>query len=209
MKWTNLALMAAIATFLVVERVDADTFSIAISPPASAALNLGSEIYPGDHALGLSAANESSQPSSAASGGVLGSMLYDDVSNMLSLDFGYGSAFGFNDLESDWNGGIHIHGDGTTTAQFPDPNTNAGVTVNLGPLHTSSGLRSGRVVGNVTLSDTQETWLLDNQLYLNIHTNDHPPGEIRGQLVAVPEPTTLGLISMLGLSLCALRRRLI
>jgi len=37
--------------------------------------------------------------------------------------------------------------------------------------------------------------LLDGQTYLNIHTVANPGGEIRGQLVAAPEPSTMVLLS--------------
>lgn len=39
------------------------------------------------------------------------------------------------------------------------------------------------------------TGLLNGQTYFNIHTNLFPGGEIRGQLVAVPEPATLLLLA--------------
>jgi CHRD domain/PEP-CTERM motif len=39
------------------------------------------------------------------------------------------------------------------------------------------------------------TGLLNGQAYFNIHTQQFPNGEIRGQLQAVPEPATLLLVS--------------
>jgi hypothetical protein len=39
------------------------------------------------------------------------------------------------------------------------------------------------------------TGLLNGQAYFNIHTQQFPNGEIRGQLQAVPEPATLLLLS--------------
>jgi hypothetical protein len=199
--------VAFVVLFVAWAQSFAATYPVALSPAASAALNLGTETYPGDHALGLSPQNESNMPASTASGDVLGGIMYDDVANLLTFDFGYGSAFGFSDLNSDWNGGVHIHGDGTNTAQFPSPNTNAGIIINLGPFHTAAGTRSGRVTGSVTLSATHEGWLLDNQLYVNVHTSNNPGGEIRGQLVpVVPEPGAVCLAVIAGLPLLVSRR---
>lgn len=52
------------------------------------------------------------------------------------------------------------------------------------------------------------TGLLNGQAYFNIHTQQFPGGEIRGQLQAVPEPATLLLLAsgMLGVA-GALRKR--
>jgi len=210
MKLTNwtVAFVVACATYWAADEASAVVYRVALSPPAGHALNLGSTTYSVDHAIGLSALNEGHQPPSNATGGVLGGITYDSSTNELFMDFGYGSAFGFLDLEGDFNGGIHIHGDGNDNALYPALNATAGIIAggDLAGIHTSSGLRSGRVTGAVTLNATQETWLFNNQLYVNVHSFLSPPGEIRGQLVIVPEPSSAMLLAM-GVGGFLLRRR--
>ena len=54
--------------------------------------------------------------------------------------------------------------------------------------------------------------LNSGNLYVNIHTVDHPPGEVRGQIEAVStsvnEPMTLGTVALGLLGLAGIRRRL-
>jgi hypothetical protein len=52
------------------------------------------------------------------------------------------------------------------------------VQVNIGE---ASGL-SSPVVGSAVLTAEQATYLLDEELYINIHTAANPNGEIRGQV---------------------------
>jgi hypothetical protein len=58
------------------------------------------------------------------------------------------------------------------------------------------------------ISDTTETNLLAGNLYLNIHSTLYRGGEIRGQLMPVPEPSTYALVGagLLG-GVILLRRR--
>lgn len=174
---------------LISTAASADTFRIDFSP-SGGGLNLGSNNFMGDHAFGLAAANETAQPASAATGEELGAgMSYDDVTNVLSFDFVYGSAFGFVDLESDFTA-VHFHAPGPIN--FPSANISAGVIHSLSAFHTPSGARSGRVTGTVVLTDGQETDLFDNKIYVNIHSVLIGAGEIRGQLIPVPCPASDG-----------------
>jgi hypothetical protein len=62
--------------------------------------------------------------------------------------------------------------------------------------------------GNGTTLAAQLTNLLSNRLYFNVHTTDHTGGEVRGQIILVPEPGTcmLGAIAIAAV-LGAARRR--
>ena len=71
---------------------------------------------------------------------------------------------------------------------------------------------NGGFSGDVTLSGAQATALLAGQLYINIHTSTNSGGEIRGQLTAVPEPSTsaaLLAVGALGLAVLCRRARLV
>lgn len=72
---------------------------------------------------------------------------------------------------------MHFHGPA-------DVNTATGVQE---PITVPSGAgTSGTVSGTVTLTEEQESDLLDGLWYYNIHTSNFPPGEIRGQVTAEP-----------------------
>jgi hypothetical protein len=52
--------------------------------------------------------------------------------------------------------------------------------------------------------------LLAGNLYFNVHTSDHGGGEIRGQILLIPEPTTVALLAcgLIGMARARVRRRL-
>lgn len=188
-------------SFLLVGTAFATPIPIDLSPLASAALNPTNYAL-GDHRLGITAPNAVAQPPSAATGGeIAGGIVFDDVSKLLTWNIGYGSDFGFIDLVGNFSV-AHIHG--PVAVQFPAANTGAGISIPLA--HTpGSSANTGSFIGSTTLTAGQESDLLNNLLYINIHSSFEPGGEIRGQLVpVVPEPSTLGL-ALIGLVL--LRRR--
>jgi hypothetical protein len=63
----------------------------------------------------------------------------------------------------------HIHGPAAVGA-------NAGVMVPLKPPLTSP------IKGTATLTDSQISDINAGQTYVNVHTKEHPAGEIRGQI---------------------------
>jgi len=114
-----------------------------------------------------SGAQEVPPVSTAAGGTITGN--YNSANNTLQFSIGW---TGLSGTVS----GIHFHG--------PAPvGTNAGIMIDLGPNITSNAA-TGAATGTITLTDAQETNLLNGQVYYNIHTAANPNGEIRGQVTA-------------------------
>jgi hypothetical protein len=156
----------------------------------------------GKGGIGLLSTNENTAVIGAfGSGGEVGAGIsYNDVSNELTINVAWGSANGFTDLSGNATAG-HVHGPNLSggAASFLQNATVAFPLDSGGTWNPSAS--AGGVTGRVlTLTDIQETQLLDGKFYLNFHTSVNPTGEIRGNLV-VPEPSTavLGALGMMGL----------
>ena len=141
-----------------------------ISPPAT------------DAAVGLAGPNAGTG-SGATGNEIGGGIFYDDVTKMLSIEFGYGSDHGFVDLMDDWLD-THIHG--------PAPvGVGVGIVIFLGGLHvagssTKTGMFIGPPVGPLPIPPAFEADLLAGLWYINVHTTPgFLGGEIRGQLIPV------------------------
>jgi hypothetical protein len=127
-------------------------------------------------------------PSNASPGTGSCAVTVDDVTNFVDANCT------FTGLVSPTTA-AHIH------APAP-PGVNAGIVLGLSV--TPLGGTSGTVTGSGTLSATNIGHILAGNSYINVHTQQFPGGEIRGQIV--PEPTTLGLL-LLGGAALRLRRR--
>lgn len=68
-----------------------------------------------------------------------------------------------------------------TAAHFHGP---AAEGENAPPVVPISGDLASPIEGSATLTEEQATQLLDGMWYLNIHTEQYPDGEIRGQVLA-------------------------
>ena len=83
-----------------------------------------------------------------------------------------------------------------------------GPTIFTFSLDGSAGATSGTFGGYGTLTSGQITDMLNSNTYINVRDSVYPSGEIRGQLILVPEPSTVAL-ACLGLAgLFVFRRRL-
>ncbi len=154
--------------------------------------------FEGRSGLGLRPDNENPSASGSGFGDVRAGIFLDTDTNELTMDFGWGTENGFADLTGDVTV-AHIHG----AADFF---SNAGVVVGLNTLAGfNSSATGGGFVGSVTLSDTAVANLLSGLLYVNIHTAANPGGELRGNMIAIPEPAFAGIL-MIGLGIVLHRR---
>jgi hypothetical protein len=170
---------------------------------------------------GLLSGNENPPNASTGTGGILApGIQFDDATNLLTVRIAWGSTFGFNNLTGNLTG-IHIHRAATFTTNAPvlvdlasspalSSNTLIGTTTNPGAV-AGSGFFTGTVdLANAGLAGTTASRvndLLNGSLYINLHTATNPGGEIRGNLVAVPEPSSLILTALVAAGGCAWRRR--
>lgn len=152
--------------------------------------------------IGLLPGNEPGAVTGGTGGEIGAGISYDDVTNILSINVGWGSSQGFTNLSSASNNS-HIHGP-TTSNNGAGFTQTAGVLFNL--TRSSNLATGGTITQTVTLTEPQETDLKNGKYYINIHTTNNGGGEMRGFLVQVPEPSR-ALTAMLGLGLLGLRRR--
>lgn len=75
----------------------------------------------------------------------------------------------------------HVHGPADLTGA-------AGVLLNLGPFHGGPFGSSGSFAGSAALDAATTAALVDGLTYVNIHTEAHQPGEIRGQILRPASP---------------------
>jgi hypothetical protein len=107
---------------------------------------------------------------------------------------------------------FHIHAapagtNGSIVMGMKDPNQDLDDLV-INPLTSRiTGVWDGAEGnGGATLTG-QLTNLFANGLYFNVHTPDYPAGEIRGQIIFVPEPATVTLLLLSVTALAGLSRR--
>ena len=162
----------------------------------------------GAQGIGLLPGNIDPPTSSTGSGdmGIAG-ILLDTDTNILSIDIEWGSENGYSDLSGEITL-LHLHG---PTPSLPPSNfgeVNPNIIVNLAnSLNFNSSATGGGLNDGYFLSNQEEEWLLSGRTYINVHTEMHPTGEIRGYVLpnSVPEPGSTIFVS--GIVIAAVLRR--
>src|SRR6185369_5568185 len=154
---------------------------VAVLSTQAAVVQFGLSPAGTDVAVGLSSSNEVSLAvASTGSGDLIGDGIsFNTDSRLLSFAIGYGSAAGFSDLTGPATM-AHIHG--PAAVQQP-----AGVLIDFAPYHSlaTNPATGGTIIGTVEVPENIVSNLLAGYTYVNVHTASNPPGEIRGQLIAL------------------------
>ena len=138
--------------------------------------------------VNLDGAQETPVNNSTATG--FGTLTFDATAHTLTLNHITYSGLSANSTLA------HIHGPAS-------PGVPASVLYDLSGF-TTLGSTSGAFDGTVSLVAgkggftiaQQESQLLGGLWYVNIHDQPFPGGEIRGQILAVPEPSTVALVGL-------------
>jgi hypothetical protein len=138
----------------------------------------------GTAGVGLLAGNQPGVVSGGSGGEIGAGITFNDVTRVLTVNVGWGSANGFTNLTSNVLD-QHIHGP-TASANGNGFTESTGVEFQL--TRTANSPSSGTIFNNtVTLTLAQMTNLFNGKYYLNVHTANNGGGEIRGFLIAVPQ----------------------
>jgi hypothetical protein len=144
----------------------------------------------------------------ARQGSGSGTLTLDTVANTITFNNILWSGLSADSTAS------HIHGPAA-------PGVSTGVLYPLNPTYTTvgSGIRSGTISGTLTLANlspggnpysiaSQITDLENGLWYINVHSTVFGGGEIRGQILPVPEPSTLALLGLgIGAAMWRMRQR--
>ena len=148
---------------------------------------------------GLLPGNEPGSVFGGTGGEIGAGIFYNDATNLLTINVGWGSSQGFTDLSSLANNS-HIHGP-TASANGNSFTQTAGVLLSL--TRSSDAVTGGFFTSApIALTAPQATQLFDGKFYINLHTATNGGGEMRGFLVAapVPEPAEYAML-LAGLAL--------
>jgi hypothetical protein len=154
-------------------------------------------------------------PNQSPESGGMGVFELNDAMNALSYDV---TLFGIDidglqtpNNPNDNANRFHIHAapagsNGGIVFGMKDPNHDVDDLVINPATGRITGVWDGTEGTGTTLA-AQLTNLLANGLYFNVHTPDFPGGEVRGQIILVPEPGTCTLCAMMCAAFVGFARR--
>ena len=172
--------------------------------------NGGGGLNPGNN-VGANTATPAT--SDGVGGEVGGGLVFNPATNILNFDFEFESISG---LFTGAMGGIHLHLPTSAGDNFNKTgpivfslNTGTDPNVTLDTPLIASSATSGRVTGTASFANDLDKIddLLAGGFYVNIHGDQFNGGEIRGNLINVPEPTTVLIACLAVLGLATRRRR--
>jgi len=183
----------------------------------AAILLTGSSIYASVLTYVVTLDGPSESPTNASPGTGNAFVTIDDIAHTMRLQVTFGGLLGLTTAS-------HIHsatavpftgtaGVATTTPSFAGfpLGVTSGTFDNTLDLTQASSYNPAFVTANGGTTGSAETALLagiaGGKAYLNIHSSVFGGGEIRGFLIATPEPATLGLVGLALAVLLALGRR--
>ncbi len=187
--------------------------NLLIAGAAAAALAFGGSAQAATYVATLNGANQNPVNATTATG--MATFTFNPVTNMMTVDVT------FSGLSSAANA-AHIHcciappgnvGVATTVPSYPGfPTATSGTYDQTFDMLNLTSYNPAFVTANGGTAATAEAALLAGinagDAYFNIHDSNFPGGEIRGFLVAVPEPGTWALmITGFALLGATLRRR--
>jgi len=123
---------------------------------------------------------DGAQAGTASPGTGFADLALDDVANSLAVNLTYSGL-----LSPATNAHIHC---------CAPPGSAAGVIIPFIPEGFVTGTTSGSFSAVIPITPVFVADIESGLSYINIHTAVFPAGEIRGQIVAVPEPSTLSLL---------------
>jgi hypothetical protein len=152
------------------------------------ALMIGGTAHAAIHQFQAIMSGSQESPPNGSPGTGTATLQFDDTTNALTLVGNYSGLLGTTTAS-------HIH--------MAPPGVNGPIIIPL----THTGGQSGTLSGGGILTAAQVTALFNNGLYVNVHTNMFPGGEIRGVITLVPAPGALALLGLAGLAGTGRRRR--
>jgi len=125
-------------------------------------------------------------------------ILFNDVSNLLTINVQWGAGNGFSSLTGAATAG-HLHGP-TADGGVAALSESAGIRYTLSSMAGwNSNPNTGGFSNALSILPSEVPALCNGQFYLLIYTAAYPAGEIRGNLVPVPEPCAVLAIALLPL----------